>query len=472
MLLKPSLERPEGFFMAVAAEALTETYYPQYLEAVPDLPLIEVVPETPRDELVRRRAAKFIGAVLTDHQVDFASIETAEDIQPIESLFDAIKLAAEGDATARKMIETNVRTDVIERTIKAGHIMKVDLMADEAGNIQQYGQTMESVQANSLLFAADSWQMRQRTEAEVINAFRIKDYYHSGQLEDYSFVVFSQAADNMSETEMTEAGFFIDTMSCAIQVTTAEGSKLSTESAFVAGTKKPGEIRHDTDTLVALAKRLGADFEGKSAAEILNTPLLIPNNLIPNGAVDLVKIYDECAGGTFFGEDKPQEDYLDYREKCKERELMLLPTVEDIVDELIAEVQDIKGRVHAAERLHKLSEKHMVQQAVGDPSINPKVFGPAAPNIIQARLALALGNYEEVAEQTNVAIKVAKSSSCPSGKTQLNDMNELGSNKKSSEAGKDKYGSLTFKCQKGHSNTRPRDRLIGNCKTCGISVKC
>lgn len=36
----------------------------------------------------------------------------------------------------------------------------------------------------------------------------------------------------------------------------------------------------------------------------------------------------------------------------------------------------------------------------------------------------------------------------------------------------DQYGSLTFKCQKGHLNTRPRGKLIDCCKTCGIDVSC
>lgn len=38
--------------------------------------------------------------------------------------------------------------------------------------------------------------------------------------------------------------------------------------------------------------------------------------------------------------------------------------------------------------------------------------------------------------------------------------------------GEDKYGSRKFKCQKGHENTRPHNKLIEKCKTCGISVKC
>ena len=40
------------------------------------------------------------------------------------------------------------------------------------------------------------------------------------------------------------------------------------------------------------------------------------------------------------------------------------------------------------------------------------------------------------------------------------------------KSGEDKYGSLTFKCPKGHSNRRPRNKLIPHCTTCGVSVKC
>lgn len=36
----------------------------------------------------------------------------------------------------------------------------------------------------------------------------------------------------------------------------------------------------------------------------------------------------------------------------------------------------------------------------------------------------------------------------------------------------DKYGSLRFKCPKGHSNTRPRGRLIEKCQVCRMSVRC
>ncbi|HSW85297.1 MAG TPA: hypothetical protein VLF79_01620 [Candidatus Saccharimonadales bacterium] len=38
--------------------------------------------------------------------------------------------------------------------------------------------------------------------------------------------------------------------------------------------------------------------------------------------------------------------------------------------------------------------------------------------------------------------------------------------------GKDRFGSLKFKCPNGHENTRPRNKLIDKCGKCGVSVKC
>jgi hypothetical protein len=38
--------------------------------------------------------------------------------------------------------------------------------------------------------------------------------------------------------------------------------------------------------------------------------------------------------------------------------------------------------------------------------------------------------------------------------------------------GNDKFGSLSFECPKGHKNTRERNKLLDNCRTCGVSVRC
>lgn len=45
-------------------------------------------------------------------------------------------------------------------------------------------------------------------------------------------------------------------------------------------------------------------------------------------------------------------------------------------------------------------------------------------------------------------------------------------NKLEEYVGSDKYGSLQFKCKRGHTNKRPRNKLLERCKVCKCSVRC
>lgn len=468
------LEREAGgrYMAEAAAERFqildhTEIVYEQ------PIVLVQAVPERAEDEFTRKRAARFIGACTLSHEVEVPRFEAAQ-VAPIESLHDAIHRAEQGDAEAYKMVETNVKTDVIERTIKTGHIMSVALGFDEAGRIQQHGQTMESVQANSLKYAASSWQMRERTEAETTNSFRIDQLHRQGVLQDYYFIVISLAADNMGEKEMSEAGFFTDTMSCAIQATCAVGDTLTTESAFVAGVKTRGAARHDKVTAVALGERLGVNLRGKSAAGIIATPLLVHKSLMPNGVIDLVKIYDDCAGGTFFGEDKPAQNYAEYREKCRGREAALQPKVESITKELIAEASAIRDPIMAVKRLHKISEARMVEQAAFDDTINPRVFGSiAAEHIIAARNYQENGDWARALHEVNWAKRTAISSSCPTallGSSQNENTESERDNSRSGEDDNCEYISKECpKCNaKNVKTTVTKHRIKGDC---GCSVR-
>jgi hypothetical protein len=455
----------------MAAEVAVEQFIPDvYTEQA--IVLVEAVPEMLEDRFTRQRAAHFIGTCLAENDVRLDLVpEASSQANPIDSLYDAIRLAAErNDSDARRLIETNVATDVIERTIKAGHVIKVDLNVDDAGRIQQFGQSMESVQANSLRQTETrSPQMMERTKAEALNTFRIDSLYRQGVLEDYNFVVFSRAADDMDRDEMAEAGFFVETMSCAIQVTTAEDDHLTMESAFVAGVKADGWPRHDAETITTVASRLGVDVAGKSATELIATPLLVHKSLMPNGVIDLVQLYDESAGGTFFGEHKAAEDYVSYRQKCREREELLSPKVQAITNELIAEAPTIHSRAQATRRLHKLSEKHMVQQAVMDNSIDPRVFGPAAEHINAARIFFEQGHIEEALRSTRQAERTAVSSSCPNGSQRDAEQGQEGDSQSSTSASEE-VGDCDFiskECPKCHKkNVRTvisKGKISGSC---------
>lgn len=437
--------------------------------------LVEVVPHMGEDLLVRQRAAQFIGACVTGEQV--ALPESVAATQPIESLYDAISKAHEGNQVARRMVETNARTDVIERTIKAGHVIKVELDVDEAGVIRQHGQSMESVQANSLRLASDHPHMLERTKAEATNAFRIEEAYSAGKLDEHYFVVFSRAADNMSKHDMHKAGFFTDTMSCAIQVTKVENGQLTTETAFVAGVRQPGGDRHDKEAVATVAERLGKGsiYKNKDDAETIDMPLLIHKSLLPKGVLDLVAWYDEAAGDTFFGQIAPAEDYVSYAAKCREREATLQPKVAAITEELIAAAPRLSGPVEACQMLHELSERHMVEQAVFDDTINPLVFGaPAASNIEEARRQFEQGNLEAGLEFTQKAINIADSSSCPGGVKSNSNTGETGDDNSSTDSYEGNCEFVSKECpvchKKNVKTTVTKTHIKGDCG-CKVSKK-
>lgn len=426
------------------------------------------IAETPEDEAIRDQAASFIGQVLVGHEAqsrpDFD--ETAFATKPIESLYEALSLAAEGDERARSLVEENVRSEAIEITIKAGHIREVDLHVNESDEIQQHGQALKSVQANGLRSASNKPKLLNRTKAESTNMFRLNEAYRKGQLEGNSFVTWSLAADDMSEKEM-DGLFYSDTMSCSIQLTTMKSGRLVTEVAFVSGIKRPGSgssNRHDLRTIVAVGERLGLDFRGKSAAEILAAPALISNEQLPNGAVDLVELWDDCAGGTYLGEAKPRQNYLEFREKCLRREATYEEKVQKAVNELIAKRHMVNSKVEAVKLLHDITDKHMVEKAIIDTSIDPKVFGKeSASNIRAARHYLKEGKVIQAVIYTQMAIDTSMSFSCPLSQLYANSYESTES---------DQFGSLSFTCPNGHSNKRKAGELLDTCTDCGINVRC
>lgn len=404
--------------MAEAAPQLQIQNQDINYETVP-MPLTLSVAEMPEDAFAAKRAEHFIENAGRIAVQEFVELDTSheDDVRQgsYANLMEAIHAAKDGDHKARLMIETNVRTDVVERTIKTGHITSVDLELDEQGRIMQFGQTMQNIYANTLAATPSDCKMQPRNKAEALNGIRLEQLNRQGMLDDYNFVVFSMAADDMSEAEIKKAGFFTDTMSVSVQVTTARDDGLVTETAFVSGKDNKTGQRHDKTTVKEVGRRLGVDFTDKTATEIIATPVLVHKSLMPNGVIDVVELYDECVGDAFFGEHRPKQDYKSYKQQCEFREKGFRAKVDSITNELIDEAHNIWSPKQATKKLHKISEKHMVEHAINDETIDALVFGEeAALHIEEARIAQKEGRNTDVARHLQVAEKTAKSSSCPS----------------------------------------------------------
>jgi hypothetical protein len=404
--------------MSQIAEALQTNLLDAPFPPGPTEP-VYVLSELEQDEFIRRRADRIIqgiGRVTTSNLVEVEAQVRDEAPKVLStSLMDTIHRAAWGDPEARASLRTNILTDFIERTMKGRVIFSVKLDVDDEHGIIQYGQTQENVNTNALRYASASEQMANRAQAELRNTLRIKGALDQGLLKSYNVVVFSRTDDTMTKAELKENHFFADTMPVAIQVTTEDQDNggIIMESAFVAGVSTPNGQPHDAETLTKLGYELNVDLHGLSATDLIDTPLLIPKSLMPNGAIDLVKLYDTCSDGTFFGEDKPQEDYLAFARDCREREKTYQEAIDEIANQLMAEAGTITNPIKAIERLNDLSEAKMVERAVHDKTIDPKVFGPAAPHIEQARLHVDRGNDDLAEIALRRAVDTAESSACP-----------------------------------------------------------
>ena len=421
--------------MAVAAEQLweVEQHQDHYLASVPDtsysdieLPLVIEAAELQSDELIRRRAARFIGSVLLEE-----SVELENTVRQDLSLLDALHEARNGNEQARKMVQINAATDVMERTFKAGHVTEVILEQDDNGTLFQYGQSMQEVYANSFRYMDPSPQMHKRLEAEALNGHRIQSFANSGQLEDYSFVVFSLAPDDMTTKEAAGEGFFTDSMSGVIQVTTKKGNDITIESAFVAGRQDERSVRHDKSSVVGLLRELGIEYENLSVTEMLSKPLLINNSLIPNGVVDIVERYDRQTD-SFFGQQQPTQPYDTYLEVCRQREQSMKSVSDRVAERLIAATSSISSPALASALLNKISEEETLNRALIDMTIDPIVYGKqAAQHINAAREHIAEGNIAQGLESMQSAKKTATSSSC-AGNLRLNSSESLDSDSASS----------------------------------------
>ena len=313
------------------------------------------------------------------------------------------------------MVRENVATDAMERLFKAGNIIKTKLQVDANGDIYQHGQKMDDVHKNAYQMMPDDPIITPRTKAEANNGARIKYLREQGYLKDYVYVVMSMCAEGVSDKELDERNFFSLTKSMSLQATWEDDGILKGENAFVAGVADEHSERHDRELIERFGARLGVDYRGKSAAQIIDGGMLIPKSEIPNGVVDVVKELDEDNGGTFFGQNKPVQDYVEFKEFCRKREASFEHNIDEITDALIAEAGKFANPTEASKRLGKLVEARMVKRAIKDESIDIRIFGEdSAQHIETARELESQGMYQQAAQQVAMAQQLAKSGSCPS----------------------------------------------------------
>lgn len=478
-------EAPEGFFVQQATMECQIALSPPRVDTL----ALPVEAELLQDLNLRLASLQHESMVRANRLIEkVGSVALSQEVskEPTMHLLEATKRAYSGnDPEALGLVRQNVRTDVIERAFKAGHIMKVHQRRNVRGQIVQHGQTAEQIQENTLRYANGNPRMKARTKAETTNMYYLEALAREGLLEDNYAVVVS-LCPTLDDQTLDKLGFFSFSKSLVIQATTAEGLNVTTESAFIAGVEKEGGPRKDHATAAAFGRQHGKDWQGLDDAQIIQQVLLVPKSQMPNGVVDLVKQWDDLNGGTFFGQAKPRQDYLQYLQQCRERERNFEPTVQRIAAALITQAPYLRTPTEATKALNKLSGAHVLEQALKDTSIDARVFGgKAAIDLEEARFHHAQGNTHQAHLAMSNAHKNNASGSCPSTVAgvmgdispfhedgRLKTPDELAKERLEAVKDSDEMGSLKFSCQNGHANRRRRGELIPNCTTCGVEVAC
>lgn len=390
--------------------------------------------------------------------------------KPIRNVKEGLDWAVSGDKDGIEMLDKNIAKEMSEYKYKAGNISKVNLETDSLGRILQNGQLMDDVYRNGYQMASEHPVLKARSQAEAHNGARIENLNQEGVLDTHSFVVFSRTEESLSDQELDDLHFFSATKSVSIQATTNGPEGLTTETAFVAGLSKDGERRTDREVVEALAEYFGVDMRGKTVAEQIDTPLLIPNQFIKNGVIDIVKLYDDINGGTFFGQDVERQDYKEFKEFCEKRESEFDLDKKKIRGQLVSESHTLDSAVEVSKRLAKLVEERLVKQAIEDDAIDVRVFGAeSAENILTARLHVANGDHKLALTHIQTAINTARGGSCPSS---LESLAKLLGNPDSEQAEREKLSWHGGETKSGTCVNCEKKTIVGVANWCKSCIKC
>jgi hypothetical protein len=448
----------------------------------PELEIVTAEPQAQflrKDEMIQgrvRQLVREVGSLAVSSAADVPKEVASSGESRFPTLMHAVWAAAAGDAEARQMVESNARTAAWEAAMKQHIVMEMPLSVDEQGGLTQFGQSLRDVHKNALLHASDLPEIRERTLAEIGNYFLMELLTRNGTLEadvdgekgGKKILVVSRTPVNMSEEAAGRAGFFRETMSCALQLFYKKpDGTITQESGFVAGRVSEDALRHDQQAIEYMLRSLGVSAEGLSATELLDRPLLLDSSV---SMEELLKLYDDGAGGTFFGLNLPRRDYTQAIREGREQLKNLESTVQKIVDALLAEGRNITHPVQAVKRLHTILQEALVEHALHDTSIEAKVFHEGAQYIEEGRRLLAIGDVEGFQRARQSAHATSRVTTCPNA---LSEWQGVG--REAAEDGQDEQEAKSYEgpgkigwgfCRTPGCPTGRKKGRVGECSVC------
>jgi hypothetical protein len=271
-------------------------------------------------------------------------------------------------------------------------------------------------------------------------------------------------------------GYFLDELTLNIQSTIKTPSnKVKTETGFMAGVEGEEsdsfeellEKRFDFKAVSLLYSWFGKEAP-RTAHEILDSPLYIPKELMPNGVTDVMYWLSAARDEVLERESlSTREEYVAMKLESKRREARLKDVQEKILNDTLRLGALIDEPMQAVHLVWELVREHATEAAFTNYDIDPRVFGrAAAPELVLARYHIENGNQQLADQYKQKAHQLSETSGCGGGAKANAAEAEL-----DKIAGKDSKGARAFRCKFGHLNIRPKEKLLPSCQHPGCTAQ-
>lgn len=436
--------------------------------------------EAPQEQWSRARYGRWAGElVMRDEAIAKSMPPTITAAECIDSLAADPSLRG---TEIEHLVDINVATAVIEACFKSRHRKQVPLTVNEQGEFVQFGQTAQQMHRNSIVERPHRRpELQAFTYAEALNGHRAEDLNRAGMLDDYWLIVPSLVPTDLPEKDLGAEGdgYFLSSMTFALQGTTKEAGEIVVESIFDSGIEDGEPLtyqqrqaqRFDIAAIEKVYERFGLEAPDGPLGYLQN-PLLIHKSLLKNGMVDFLRMVHEASDEVLSRTVEHTEDeYLAIIEQSAAREASLEETMRKVKEDLLGYAGTFTKPLDAIDRLWKIVKQHVVNESVLNEHINPNVFGKEAEEAIQrARLYASMGDMAAMEQELAVAHEKAIIVGCGGG---ASGKSAGGGGEASAASGEQEDIPKEIRCIKC-GKFSPREKVVGkdswHCPHCQYEV--
>ena len=345
---------------------------------------------------------------------------------PKLTLADSAVEARQGNQDAEARVDVAIGSAAAEALFKTKHITHYTKTLTDSGEVVQYGLSGEQIHQDAIVHrSARPAPLKKITLAEVRNGFREQHLAADGTLDDAWMVAASFVPRGVPEEWLDHRGdgYFTDSMTYSLQGSTKKGSKIMVDSIFDAGTAAPEdasfaerqEQRFDLQAYQLVCEWLGVPVP-QTELEALESPLIIPKSMMPNGMLDFWRWMDMAAdqiqGKVVV---RTVEEYLQREQLSREREASIAGLRQTVKDKLLAvDGFDTEGDANAM--LWELLREHGYRAAAYNDNIEPGAFGQkGARKLLVAKKLIELGDDDGAGRWIEAGLEDATSTGCGGG---------------------------------------------------------